>query len=637
MYSYFFRVITLLCILLYGNSYSIYDVTKIEINIFSSDNKTYNLPVNIIDDSFKSKIIGLPYGMTSIVVKGVSSDNKKLFEGIWKGDINNIDHDIVINMLDLEINPTLIGEMPPYFNSINIIPSKINPGEVTRIIAYADDLNYEDSNSLSYEVLGLDKYSGDINYINTNGKKLEFTYSSHINESIGIRNGVIKVSDSKYYSSSPISFTIDTIGSLDASIITSHKPKINFLKTDKTHIKFGDFAIISANFLDQDNSAINFEWSISSIIGDCLITDLIGQKNGITTFNDLTIQYKPLVSQERKCQINLYISDNTELNATGTLYLETNTQIINHSPILIFGYQSSYSAEENSTITFIVRGEELDGNDLQFKWYTEGNVGILLHSYELYQNYNLEKPFIKTSNNELTSSGEEGKIICEIIDSYNSKYIQEFNIIKNNRRRLDNINSYPIYFRVRDGEIQILSDNIFSVNNITTISSDKGSTNNNIIYLNPTCNCNHNYNNTDNLDNTTNPLLIAVLVILSIFILLSIIGIIVYIRRQKDKIVPTQSNNSTIQSNNPTIQSKHSPTSNIHSNLNKLKKLPKISAENRRSLEKEKINRQRKEFIKRQNNIPAHATIQISELMKESHLPANKVKSIVEKFEQKNS
>ena len=162
MYNYILTFITILCISLYGNSYYISDVTKIEINIISSNNNTYNLPVSITENNFKSKIIGLPYGMTQIYVRGFSSTNKKLFEGIWRGNINGVDHDITINMLDLEINPVVIGDMPPYFTSINVVPSRINPGEIARIIAYADDLNINDANSLSYEVLGFENYLGNI-------------------------------------------------------------------------------------------------------------------------------------------------------------------------------------------------------------------------------------------------------------------------------------------------------------------------------------------------------------------------------------------------------------------------------------------------------------------------------------------
>ena len=479
MYNCALNIIILFWTILQCNSYSISDVNKIEIVVISSKNNTYNLPIKIVDSNFRSKIIGLPTGLTTIIVSGITNNNNKLFEGSWKGILNNIDNDIIINMLDLEINPTLIGEMPPYFNSVNIMPTRINPGDVVKITAYADDFNQNDGNSLTYDVLGFDNYLGKINYISTVGKKLEFTYNSNINESLGIRNGIIKVSDNKYYSTTPISFTIDTIQNINTQIITSHNPKIESIKTDKSHLKFGDFAIITAIISDEENSPIQFIWSIESITGNCLDIDVIGQKNGVISFSDLSIQYKPTSAEVRKCKINLYIYDNTMLNASAIIYIETNTQIINHSPNLVFGYQSSYSASINSTISFVVRGEEIDGDDLQFKWYTEGNIGTLTNEYYLFQNTYSEKPFIETSNNELVSSGKAGKVICEIIDSYNSKYIQEFNIADYNRRRLTEVNSFPIYFHIKNGEIEVYSNNQ-DLSNKSVASSNT----NTVIYLN---------------------------------------------------------------------------------------------------------------------------------------------------------
>ena len=297
MYKFIFHIIALLYTIQYTSSFYISDVNKIDIVVISSKNNTYNLPIKIVDSNFRSKIIGLPTGLTTIVVSGLSKNDDKLFEGSWKGILNNIDNDIIINMLDLQINPTLIGEMPPYFNSINIIPARIKPGDVVKVTAYADDFNKNDGNSLTYDVLGFDNYLGKINYISTIGKKLEFTYESNINESLGIRNGIIKVSDNKHYSTTPISFTIDTIQSINTQIITSHNPKIESIKTDKSHLKFGEFAIITAIISDEENSPIEFIWSIESIIGNCLDVNLIGQKKGIISFNDLSIQYKQLLQK----------------------------------------------------------------------------------------------------------------------------------------------------------------------------------------------------------------------------------------------------------------------------------------------------------------------------------------------------
>lgn len=528
MKSILLNLLLLANLLVGGVSYLVSDVIKLDINIHS-DNSTFNLPITVTESNFKSKILGLPKGYTKINIDGLNDNDKAIFKGSWGGHIAD-NTNILINLIDLETK-TILGNMPPYFETVNVEPSRIKLGDKVKVTVFSNDYNKVDIDNLNYEVelLG-ENNKGNINYIIKNQNRLVFEYVSSLEDTYGDKIIKISVSDLSNKISTYVSFMIDDFTEIETQIKINSNPEILSFKSDKTLILFSDYAIVTSDIIDIDDDNLQFKWNIETIKGSCLYDDLIGNKEGYTTSKKLSIQYKPSKRVISECKLSLLLRDNLGANTTGYLYLNTDTKIVNHNPSIIFGYQTSYSGKNNSDIDFILKIEETDGDSLRTVWDKEGQPGSLENRILFFENTNNNKPYIVTVTNKLITSGLSGKIICKIYDSYNllTKYsfdIDNYNRLRRLNEKEEEVENLPVYFQIKNGEVIVTSDS-------TNKNSDTD-----VFYIDNNITC------------PKNDLIPVILVFIILIFIILVIYLVIYSIRRKSKIKP----NKEIKTNETTV------------------------------------------------------------------------------------
>ena len=129
------------------------------------------------------------------------------------------------------------------------------------------------------------------------------------------------------------------------------------------------------------------------------------------------------------------VENSDEREVFGSFLVEINEQFVNHAPYYMFYYSTAKSAL-NSSISYYVKADDIDGETITMVWSTTNDIGTLSTTSDSFTPENENLPSLTTFSTSLYANGNEGSVNFVVTDTYGSSFSGSFTVNEYVERRL---------------------------------------------------------------------------------------------------------------------------------------------------------------------------------------------------------
>ncbi len=413
-------------------AYNVEDLTSLNLRIIKSngDLLSFDLALNQ-DNQFSATIQNLDAGLTNITLNGYNKEGVPMYNGDWEGQVRQDGKPTQVELYMVDLKPDIdvatIDNIAPFFVSIEIEPSNIAKNETTQIRTRAKDLDDGES-ALNYSFRALDDLYGTVTPCPNASEYCTTEYLSTDQDTNGLKEFEIDVSDGQVYDTVKGGFNIRAYGGIDLIINFNSRPGVSSISTGNVFLYDQEgYRSTTVNLTLFDDGRADWEVNATGTNDTiCDVAHLSGPRTGsFLMSNDLSLTFTPPYYDDSECTFTLTLTDDasSDLVYQVRVPVYVGNKLHNTAPYISHGYSTASSSPENTNITYVVHALDKGVDNILTPSWTVQGAGSVIDTSQVNSTTHLTpEGFVAyTFTLHLNSSGQAGSVHCEVEDQFQLK------------------------------------------------------------------------------------------------------------------------------------------------------------------------------------------------------------------------